>query len=236
MGLPKINTPEYTLTIPSTDEEIKFRPFLVAEEKLLLIAQQTGTEKAVMGAIRQLVENCCFGRLEIDKMPIFDLEYVFLQIRAKSVGEVVELKITCPDDEKTEVKVEVDLGSIQVQMDKDHDARIQLTDDIGLLMSYPNMRTMQNMGVVNEEEGIDGLFTMICDCMYQIWQGEEVHDCMDYNDKEKMEFLNSLNHVQFEKIQKFFETMPTVKHEIEVKNPNTKKKSTVTLQGMNSFF
>jgi len=238
MGLPKVNTPEYTLTIPSTDEEIKFRPFLVQEEKLLLIAQQAGDEKAMMGAIKQLIENCCFGELKLDKMPIFDMEYIFLQIRAKSVGEVVELPVTCPDDNKTEIKISVDLSKVQVQMTEDHDARIQLTDDIGLLMAYPSISTMSGMQgmAMDGEEGVDALFEMICNCMYQVWQGEEVHDCMDYNDKEKMDFLNSLNHDQFEKIQAFFDTMPTVKHEVEVVNPKTKKKSSLVLQGMNSFF
>ena len=172
MGLPKVNTPEYTLNIPSTDEEIKFRPFLVQEEKLLLIAQQTGSDKAMMDAIRKLIENCCFGELNLDKMPLFDMEYLFLQIRAKSVGEVVELNVTCPDDKKTEVKIEVDLSTIQVQMAEDHDPRIQLTDDIGLLMAYPSITTMSVMQGVKTDgaEGVDALFTMICNCMYQIWQ------------------------------------------------------------------
>lgn len=238
MGLPKVNTPEYTLNVPSTDEEIKFRPFLVQEEKLLLIAQQTGSDKAMMDAIRKLIENCCFGELNLDKMPLFDMEYLFLQIRAKSVGEVVELNVTCPDDKKTEVKIEVDLSTIQVQMAEDHDPRIQLTDDIGLLMAYPSITTMSGMQGVKTDgaEGVETLFEMICNCMYQVWQGEEVHDCMDYTEKEKMDFLNSLNHEQFEKIQTFFDTMPTVKHEVEVYNPKTKKKSSLTLQGMNSFF
>ena len=238
MGLPKVNTPEYRLTIPSTDKEIKFRPFLVQEEKLLLIAQQTGTENAMMDAIKQLIENCCFGELDLDKMPIFDMEYIFLQIRAKSVGEVVKLKVTCPDDKKTQVEIEVDLSTIQVQMSEDHDARIQLTDDIGLLMAYPSMGTMIGMQGkdVSGKEGFDALFDMICNCMYQIWQGEEVHDCMDYTTQEKMDFISSLNHDQFEKIQTFFDTMPTVKHEVEVYNPKTKKKSDLILQGMNSFF
>ena len=167
MGLPKVNTPEYRLTIPSTDKEIRFRHFLVQEEKLLLIAQQTGTENAMMDAIKQLIENCCFGELDLDKMPIFDMEYIFLQIRAKSVGEVVKLKVTCPDDKKTQVEIEVDLSTIQVQMSEDHDARIQLTDDIGLLMAYPSMGTMIGMQGkdVSGKEGVDALFDMICNCM-----------------------------------------------------------------------
>ena len=144
MSLPKINTPTYRLNIPSTDEEITYRPFLVKEEKLLLIAQETGTDKATYDAIKQIINSCCTGDLDIEKMPLFDLEYIFLNIRAKSVGEVTKLKVKCPDDEETEVEVEVDLTKINVQMDKTHDARIQLSEDpnIGLLMSYPTIGTV----------------------------------------------------------------------------------------------
>ena len=240
MSLPKINTPEYTLTIPSSDEEIVYRPFLVKEEKVLLIAQETGTEKSIYQAIKTLIQSCCFGKVNVDKLPLFDIEYIFLQIRAKSVGEVSTLEVTCPDDEETKVKIEVDLTTLTVEMDEKHSPRIQLTDDIGLLMQYPNLASILAMGVEVEENAagstIDKMFRMMQDCMYQIWQGEETFDAMDYSNKEKKEFLESLNHTQFEKIQAFFDTMPTVKYEVEVINPKTKVKSTVTLQGMNSFF
>ena len=144
MTLPKINAPEYRLRVPSTDEEITYRPFLVKEEKLLLIAQETGTDKATYDAIKQIVNNCCSNDLDIEKMPLFDLEYIFLNIRAKSVGEVTKLKVKCPDDGETEIEVEVDLTKINVQMDKTHDARIQLSENpnIGLLMSYPTIATI----------------------------------------------------------------------------------------------
>ena len=238
MSLPKINTPEYTLTIPSSDEEIIYRPFLVKEEKVLLIAQETGTEKSIYQAIKTLIQSCCFGKVDVDKLPLFDIEYIFLQIRAKSVGEVSTLEVTCPDDEETKVKIEVDLTTLKVEMDEKHSPRIQLTDDIGLLMQYPNLASILAMGVEDEAAGatIDKMFRMMQDCMYQIWQGEETFDAMDYSNKEKKEFLESLNHTQFEKIQAFFDTMPTVKYEVEVINPKTKVKSTVTLEGMNSFF
>ena len=234
MSLPKINTPEYRLNIPSTDEEIRYRPFLVKEEKLLLIAQETGDEKATYDAISSIIEGCCIDPVKLEKMPLFDMEYIFLNIRAKSVGEVVKLKVKCPDDEKTEVEVEIDLSKVQVQMDEKHDARIQLTDDIGILMSYPSFNTVGFQ--TDEELKTKTLFEVICNCLYQIWEGEETHDAMDYSLKDKMAFLESLNHTQFEKIQNFFETMPTVKHDIEVTNPVTKVTSTLTLQGMNSFF
>ena len=236
MSLPKINTPEYRLNVPSTDEEIRYRPFLVKEEKLLLIAQETGDDAAMYDAVQNLVETCCFGTVDVTKMPLFDLEYVFLNIRAKSVGEVVDLEITCPDDEETKVKVKVDLTKIDVHMDDTHDARIQLTDDIGILMAYPHLGSLAAMGSSEDGVQMENMFNMIYDCMYQIWQGEETFDAMDYTQKEKREFIESLNHEQFEKIQNFFSTMPTVKHDVKVTNPNTKVKSTVTLQGMNAFF
>ena len=237
MSLPKINAPEYRLNVPSTDEEIKYRPFLVKEEKLLLIAQETGDEKAQYHAIQNLIKSCVIEELAVDKLPVFDIEYIFLNIRAKSVGEIANLKIVCPDDEKTTVDVEVDLTKINVEMDEKHDARIQLEENpnIGILMSYPTIGTV---GYSTKEDASNAkiLFEMISNCMYQIWEGEETHDCMDYSPKEKLAFLESLTHSQFEKVQQFFETMPTLKHEIEIVNPKTKVKSTITLQGMNDFF
>ena len=168
-------------------------------------------------------------------MPLFDMEYIFLNIRAKSVGEVAKIKVTCPDDEKTQVDVEVDLTKINVVMEEDHDPRIQLTDNIGVLMSYPSLATV---GIAQSAKGeqTDNLFKTIANCIYQIWEGEEVHDAMDYTMKDKLAFLDTLNHTQFEQIQNFFEKMPTLKHDVEVTNPKTKKKSTVTLSGMNDFF
>ena len=236
MSLPKINTPEYRLTIPSTDEEITYRPFLVKEEKLLLIAQETGTEQATYDAIRNIIKGCVLDKLNIDKLPLFDLEYIFLNIRAKSVGEIAKLKVKCPDDEETEVEVEIDLTKVQIEMDEKHDARIQLTDNIGILMAYPTMGTVGAQQKVKEGKETAQLFELISNCLYQIWEGEETHDAMDYSMKEKATFLDSLNHEQFAKIQTFFETMPTLKHEVEVINPKTNVTSTLTLQGMTAFF
>ena len=235
MTLPRINVPEYTLVVPSTDEEIKFRPFLVKEEKLLLMAQETGDEQALYNAIKNLIQNCCFEKIDTDALPLFDIEYIFLNIRAKSVDEVADVIVICPDDGETEVSVKVDLTKVQVQMDKKHNARIQLTDDIGILMSYPNLAAIlaeKNDDLSNAEK----MFNMISECMFQIWHGEETFDAMDYSEKDKKDFLESLNHEQFEKIQQFFETMPQLKHEEEVTNPKTGVKSKVVLEGMNSFF
>ena len=239
MTLPIINAPEYRLRIPSNDEEITYRPFLVKEEKLLLIAQETGTDKATYDAIKQIINSCCSSDLDIEKMPLFDLEYIFINIRAKSVGEVTKLKVKCPDDGETEIEVEVDLTKINVHMDKTHDARIQLSENpnIGILMSYPTIGTIGTAAPKKDNaNNAKVLFDMISNCMYQIWEGEETYDCMDYSQKDKLTFLESLNHQQFEKIQTFFETMPTIKHDIEVENPKTGVKSTMTLSGMNDFF
>ena len=237
MSLPQINTPEYRLTVPSTDEEIRYRPFLVREEKLLLIASETGDDDATYKAIRNIIQSCVLDEIDLDKMPLFDMEYIFLNIRAKSVGEIASLKVTCPDDEKTQVDVDVDLTKIQVIMDEKHDARIQLTDNIGVLMAYPSMGTVGALPNMSDEgKQTSNLFETIANCLYQIWEGEEVHDAMDYTMKDKLAFIDSLNHEQFEKIQNFFETMPTLKHEVHITNPKTKKKSTVTLSGMNDFF
>ena len=238
MSLPQINTPEYKLRVPSTDEEITYRPFLVKEEKLLLIAQETGTEDATYRAVKTIIENCCHGRIDLEKMPLFDMEYIFLNIRAKSIGEIAKLKVTCPDDNETKVDIEVDLTKVQVEMDKTHDARIQLSEEpnIGILMSYPSIDTLGQTTTKGNKKDADKLFEMIAGSLYQIWEGEETHDAMDYSMKDKLAFLESLNHSQFEKVQKFFETMPTLKHEIEVTNPKTNVTSTVTLSGMNDFF
>ena len=236
MSLPKINTPEYKLNIPSTDEVITYRAFLVKEEKLLLIANETGDQKAQFQAIKQLIKGCVTEKLDIDSLPMFDIEYIFLNIRAKSVGEIAKLKIICPDDEKTQVDVEVDLTKINVEMDEKHNPRIQLTDTIGILMQYPSMDVVAENAILDTGEATKQLFKLVSECMYQIWEGEEVHDCTDYSYKDKIEFLDSLTHEQFEKIQQFFETMPSLKKDVEVTNPNTKVTSTVTLQGVQSVF
>ena len=236
MSLPKINTPEYKLNIPSTDEVITYRAFLVKEEKLLLIANETGDQVSQFNAIKQLIKGCVTEKLDIDSLPMFDIEYIFLNIRAKSVGEIAKLKIICPDDEKTQVDVEVDLTKINVEMDEKHNPRIQLTDTIGILMQYPSMDVVAENAILDTGEATKQLFKLVSECMYQIWEGEEVHDCTDYSYKDKIEFLDSLTHEQFEKIQQFFETMPSLKKDVEVTNPNTKVTSTVTLQGVQSFF
>ena len=235
MTLPKNNAPEYSLVVPSTKVEVKYRPFLVKEEKLLLIAQETGDEKSLYGAIKNLIHNCCHGQLDVDTMPLFDVEYVFLQLRSKSVGEMAEVLVICPDDGETEVKVKVNLNELTVELpSKDHN-KIKLTDDIGIVMAYPNLASVLLTADKNKNAS-DIMFDTILECMFQIWQGEEVFAATDYSHKEKLDFIDSLSHDQFEKIQQFFETMPSVKKEVEITNPNTKVVSKVDIEGMNSFF
>ena len=236
MTLPKINAPEYSLVVPSTGVEVKYRPFLVKEEKLLLIAQETGDEKSLYGAIKNLIHNCCHGQLDVDTMPLFDVEYVFLQLRSKSVGEMAEVLVICPDDGETEVKVKVNLNELTVELpSKDHN-KIKLTDDIGIVMAYPNLASVLLTAVDKDKNTSELMFDTILECMFQIWQGEEVFAATDYSHKEKLDFIDSLSHDQFEKIQQFFETMPSVKKEVEITNPNTKVVSKVDIEGMNSFF
>ena len=236
MTLPIINAPEYSLVVPSTKVEVKYRPFLVKEEKLLLIAQETGDEKALYTAIKNLIHNCCHGQLDVDTMPLFDVEYVFLQLRSKSVGEFADVLVICPDDNETEINVKVNLNELTVDLpSKDHN-KIQLTDDIGIVMAYPNLASVLLTAIDKDKSASDIMFDTILECMFQIWQGEEVFAASDYTHKDKLDFIDSLSHDQFEKIQQFFETMPTVKKEVEVTNPNTKVASKVNIEGMNSFF
>ena len=236
MALPKLTTPTYELEIPSTDEKIKYRPFLVREEKILLIALESGESKDIITAIKDIVTECTYGKIDLGKMPMFDVEYVFLQIRSKSVGEVSTLKLLCPDDKETYVNVDIDLSEIMVQVDKGHNPKIELTDEMGMIMTYPSIDTLNATGIasINASNMLDVIVT----CILQIYdkKGEEVFETKDQTKKEISEFVESLNTKQFQEVQKFFDTMPKLKHTVEIDNPKTKVKSKVVLQGLNDFF
>ena len=232
MVLPVINTPTYTLAIPSTKEEITYRPFLVKEEKILLIAMETGGEGDLINALKQIVNNCVENELDLNKLATFELEYIFLKLRAKSVGEVATINVTCPDDNETQVPIEVNLEEVEVTFPEDHSNRVELTDTIGLTMKYPDF----SLALVTGETNTEYLFKMIRGCIAQITEGETVHERVDFNDEELDTFLDSLNSKQLEGVQKFFETMPKLRHEIMVTNPKTKKESKVTLEGLDAFF
>ncbi len=232
MSLPVINTPTYELEVPSTKETLKYRPFLVKEEKILLMAMEEEDQKHMVNAVRTIVDNCTFKTLEIKKMPMFDLEYVFLNIRAKSVGEVASVKVLCDDDGETYAEVDIPLDKIQVKFQKDHTNLINLTDDIKIEMAYPTFEMLDGF----DENDTKGIFDLIGKCVERVIDGETLHERADFNKKELTDFLDSLNTKQFAEVQKFFETMPKLSHDVEFTNPNTKKKHKKTLEGLNSFF
>ena len=236
MALPTINTPTYELEVPSTDEKIKYRPFLVKEEKILMIAMEGANQNDIINAVKDIVLACTFDKLDISNMPMFDLEYVFLQIRAKSVGEVSQVKLRCPDDNETFAEVEIDLTEVEVQVDDNHTNKIELTDDMGIIMKYPSINSFTDIGV--SEINADNMLDVITYCIYQIYdkKGEEVFDAKDSTQKELNDFVEQCNAKQFLKIQSFFDTMPRLKHTVKVKNPKTEVESDITLTGLNDFF
>ena len=236
MALPKINTPTYELVIPSTDEKIEYRPFLVKEEKILLIAMESGQQKDIITAIKQIVTACTFGKLKIGRMPMFDVEYLFLNIRAKSVGEVSTLNLIAPDDKETQVEVEVDLNEIQIQEEEGHTNKIELTDEMGIYMQYPTVDTFGDSGI--SDINASNMLDVITACIAQIYdkKGEEVFEAKDQTKKEMLDFVEQLNSKQLQDVQNFFDTAPKLKHEITIKNPKTKVESKVVLSGLSDFF
>ena len=236
MALPKLTTPTYELEIPSTDEKIKYRPFLVKEEKILMMALESKSEKDITQAVKDIVSECTFNKVNIDLMPMFDVEYIFLNIRSKSVGEVSKLKILCPDDKKTYADVELDLNEVNVQVGEDHTNKIELGNGMGMIMKYPSIDSFKDSGI----RGINAsnMLEVISTCILQIFEeeGKKVYDPKDQTKKELTDFIEQLNTKQFKDVQKFFDTMPKLKHEITVKNPKTKIESKITLSGLNDFF
>ena len=236
MALPKIDVPIYELTVPSTDEKIKYRPFLVKEEKLLLIAMESGENSDILRAVKDIVDACTFNKMKIGNMPMFDVEYIFLQIRSNAVGEVSTLRVLCLDDMKTYAKVEVDLNEIEVRVTDAHTNKIELSDEMGVIMKYPTVDSF----VENKIDDISpaNMLDVIVTCIDKIYdkKGEEVFDAKDSTKQELVDFVEQMNTTQFADVQKFFDTMPSLTHEITVKNPKTKKESKVTLNGLNDFF
>ena len=236
MALPKLDVPIYELVVPSTDEKIKYRPFLVKEEKILLIAMESGDTNEMLRGVKSIVEECTFNKLKLGDSPMFDVEYMFLNIRAKSVGEVSKLRVLCQDDNKTYADVEIDLNEVQVTVGDDHTNKIELTDEMGVIMKYPSIDSFSNNEIA--DVSTENMLEIIVACIDHIYdkKGEEVYAAKDSTQKELIEFIEQLNTQQFQSIQKFFDTMPSLKHEITVKNPKTKVESIVTLTGLNDFF
>ena len=233
MALPKLKTNEYTLTVPSTQEEIKFRPFLVKEQKILMIAQESGEEKQIADAMGTLVSNCTFGVLDANTSPMFDVEYVFLQLRSKSAGAKVNVTITCPDDEETKVEVEINLEEINVQLSVEHSQEIVITEDIKMNLRYPILKDLQ--GLNENFSDFEKAMIMVCECIESVIHGEEKVHRIDMTKDDIIEFIDSFNTKQLEDVMKFFETMPKLRHVINVTNPKTKVKSEVLLEGLESF-
>ena len=236
MPLPKISTPTYELTIPSSERKIKYRPFLVKEEKILIIAMESQDDKQIAQAVKDVLGSCILSKgISVDKLSTFDIEYLFLNIRGKSVGETVEVLVTCPDDNKTKVPVVVNLDEIQVIRSEDHSADISLDGNLSMRMKYPSMGEFVKSNF-NVEMKVDDTFDMVCSCIEQVYSEEESWAASDCTKKELLEFLEQLDSSQFKKIETFFETMPKLSHTFKVVNPNTKVESDITLEGLNAFF
>ena len=236
MALPIINVPTYELVVPSTDEKVKYRPFLVKEEKVLLMAMESGENSDMLQAVSDIVSQCTFDKLKLGDMPMFDVEYIFLQIRAKSVGEVSKLRLLCQDDMETYADVQVDLNEVQVQVNDDHTNKIELSDEMGVVMKYPTINSFTADGI--KEITPSNMIDVIALCISKIYdkKGEEVYDASDSTKKELIDFVEQMNTQQFAMVQKFYDTMPALKHTITVENPKTKVKSEVVLTGLNDFF
>ena len=235
MSLPKLNVTIHETVLPSTDTVIKFRPFLVKEEKLLLTAMEDPSQSSMLNAVKAIIDSCVQEKLDVEKLPIFDIEYLFLQLRAKSVGEIASLQIPFPDDEEVKCKVEVDLTKVKVEVHPEHTNEIDIADDIKVVMLYPQFDLMA-LTLSSDESPIDQAFKLIARCMGQLYFGEDMYEASDQTEEELTEFLENLTQDQFTKLQTFFDTMPKVKHEVDLVHPKTKKKAKYTLEGLNSFF
>ena len=240
MPLPTITTPTYELNLPSTGKKIKYRPFLVKEEKILILALETRDQNQITNAVKDVLKKCVITRgIKIDDLPTFDIEYLFLNIRAKSIGEDINMIVTCPDDRKTEVDVTVYVDEIKVIKSKEHVKDITLDKDMTLRMKYPSLNQFIETNFDTEEESqttVDKTFQLIADCMVTVYTKEDAWDSKDYSPNERLEFIEQLSSKQFKQVEKFFATMPKLSHTIEVTNPNTKKKSKIVLEGLADFF
>jgi hypothetical protein len=238
MPLPKISTPTYELELPSTGKTIQYRPFLVKEEKVLVIALESEDTKQITTAIKTVIKNCILTKgIKVEQLPTFDIEYLFLNIRGKSVGEVIEVNIVCPDDEETPVKIEINLDDIQVQKNDEHTNKIKLDDEIMMQMKYPSLDEFikNNFDLENGSE-MDQSFELIASGIDTIFTADEVWAASDCTKKEIRDFIESMNSSQFKEIEKFYATMPKLSHVVKVVNPKTKVESEVVLEGLASFF
>ena len=238
MPLPTISTPTYELTLPSSNRKIKYRPFLVKEEKILILAMESQDTKQIARSVKDVISKCILTKgIKVDRLSTFDIEYLFLNIRGKSVGEQIEVMVTCPDDEKTQVPMSINIDSIKVQKDKDHSPDIVLDDVYTLRMKYQSLTEFikNNFGAL-DEMSVDDTFDLIASCIDQVYSEEESWASEECTKKELTSFVESLNSNQFKKVEKFFETMPKLAHTVKVTNPNTNVESEIRIEGLQSFF
>lgn len=239
MPLPKISTPTYELELPSTGQNIKYRPFLVREEKLLVLALESEDTKEITTAIKTVIKNCIQTRgVKVETLPTFDIEYLFLNIRGKSVGEVIEVNLICPDDNDTTVKKEIAIDEIEIKRNDEHTNQIKIDDNLMMEMKYPSLEQFikSNFDFSADANNMDQSFDLIVSCIDKIYNSEEVWASSDVTKKELVDFLEQMNSTQFKQIEKFFETMPKLHYSTTIKNPNTKVESEVVLEGLSSFF
>jgi hypothetical protein len=237
MPLPKISTPTYELEVPSLQKTIKYRPFLVKEEKVLIIAMESEDSRQIGNAVKDVISNCILTKgIKVDSLATFDIEYLFLNIRGKSVGESVDVLVTCPDDGTTQVPVSINLDDIKVQTSPEHSKDIVLDEALTLRMRYPSLNEFIKNNFSSDDVSVDDTFDLICSCIEQVYSEEESWNASDFSKKELVEFVEQLSSKQFKQIETFFETMPKLSHLIKLKNPNTKVESEVVLEGLSSFF
>lgn len=234
MALPKLNVPSYTCKLPSTNQTVKYRPFLVKEEKLLFLAMESGEQEDMIDAVKKIITDCTDIK-KVESLSTFDIEYIFLQIRTRSVGETVEVNVTCPDDGETTVKTSIPLDEIVVKIDPKHKRELKLDDETMLTMGYPSLDMFVKMNFV-EESTVGQVFEMAAACAESIADKNQVYLCKDSPKSELIEFFEGMNSKQFGMIQEFFDTMPKLSYEVKVMNPNTKKENTILLEGLASFF
>ena len=237
MPLPKIATPTYELVLPSSNRKIKYRPFLVKEEKILIIALESQDQKQIANAVKSILSACILTRgTKVEKLSTFDIEYLFLNVRGKSVGEQIEVMVTCPDDGKTQVPMSINIDSIQIQKSDDHNPNIKLDDTYTLKMRYPSLNEFIKTNFNAEDIKVDDTFELIASCIDQVYSEEESWTQQDCTKKELTEFIEQLNSAQFKEIEKFFDTMPKLSHSVKVMNPNTKVESEIVIEGLQNFF
>ena len=234
MALPKLDTPIYELELPSTGEKIKYRPFLVKEQKNLMLASESEDETEIQNALANIISECTFGKINPFEVPLFDIEFMFLRIRGKSVGEQIKLNVLCPDDNKTRTDITINLEDIDVHMEATHNNEISVTDNITIFMRYPTLKDMTNIGT--DTSDVATVFNLIKSCVAEIRDEKTVHNRIDISEKEMEEFIDNLPSATFETLGEFFNIMPKVQHPIKVTNPKTKKKGEVIIEGIQSFF